>query len=146
MFSLAELWFLVSTAILHFANWRCRKKKHHQHSTHLSPSHPSWFINFLRFFTLVLVVPTCFSYFSSLNTNSSYITEDEFSPGILLVHSTLVNKTLCQQTPWKIFKIKVFSSWFTVLSAFADKQIIMVPKNLKNKLNIIFHFALVILF
>ena len=116
MILLAELWFLVSTAILHFANWRCRKKKLFQCSIQLSPSHPSWFVNFLRFLTLVLVVPTCFSYFSSLNTNSSYITDAEFRPGILFAHSTLADKTFCQQTSCKSFKIQVSNHFTNMVS------------------------------
>ena len=104
---LAELWFLVSTAILHFANWRCRKKKSSNFSSHHLQSYSSWFVMFLRLATLFLVIPSCFSTFLSFNTNFSSIIEAEFNPQISYAHQILGDKTFHQQTSQKYFKTQV---------------------------------------
>ena len=116
MFFLAELWFLVSTAILHFANWRCRKKKSPRLSIHHHQSYSSWFVISLRLATLFLVLQSCFSTFSSFNTNSSSITEAELGPAILYPHSPISLKTFHQQTFDSPPKKSIFSHFLFMVS------------------------------
>ena len=116
MILLAELWFLVSTAILHFANWRCRKKKQFKLSIQHHQMYSSRFVNFLRLATLVLVVPSCFSSFSSFNTNFSSIMEAESSSEISYAPSTLGDKTFHQRTSQNYFKNQVFLHFSNMVS------------------------------
>ena len=126
MFFLADLWFLASTAILHFANWRIRKKKFSKLSNNHFQFNSSWFMMLLRFATLLLVIPSCFSTFSIFNTNLSSITEAELGLEILYSHSAISFKTFHQQTFDSLPKNTIFSHFLLMVSTETGFQILPV--------------------